>query len=68
MRAGGRNARAGLALACAFELAAELGKVEAVLGDFAAAEENDGDIQIIERAKGFVGVDIYFAEARAEFA
>ena len=60
--------QADLARAGALELAAELGKVQAVLGDFAVAEKNDGDVYVVERAKGFVGIDIHFAQARAEFA
>lgn len=57
-----------LALAGAFELAAELGEVEAVLGDFAIAKEDDGHIDIVQRAKFFVGINVHFAQTRAEFA
>jgi hypothetical protein len=63
-----KNKRTGLAAAGALELAAELGKVEAMLGDFALTEENDGDVHVIERAKRFVGIDVHFAQAGAEFA
>ncbi len=55
-------------MAGALELAAELGQVETVLGDFAFSEENDRDVHVVERAKRFVGIDVHFAQAGTELA
>ncbi len=55
-----------LSSACAAQLAAKLGGIDAVLGGFSRAEKNDWDVMIVPCAKIRVFVDVDFGEARAE--